>query len=73
MTIKKIAQPISLRKEAVRQEKEREQIEYQIENLTETRMVVDRVHFTYGKKHDDNQEQSQEQELTPVNDDNLPF
>lgn len=30
-----IAQPISLRKEAVRQEKEREQIVYQIKNLTE--------------------------------------
>lgn len=30
-----IAQPISLKNEAIRQEKEREQIEYQIENLTE--------------------------------------
>lgn len=30
-----IAQPLSLREEAIRQEKEREQIEYQIENLTE--------------------------------------
>lgn len=30
-----IAQPIALKNEAIRQEKEREQIEYQIENLTE--------------------------------------
>ena len=30
-----IAQPISLKSKAIRQEKEREQIEYQIENLTE--------------------------------------
>ena len=43
------------------------------QNKSLTRMVVDKVHFTYGKKHNDNQEQSQEQELRPVNDDNLPF
>lgn len=30
-----IIQPISLKKEAIRQEKERQQIEYQIENLNE--------------------------------------
>ena len=30
-----ITQPIALKNEAIRQEKEREQIEYQIENLTE--------------------------------------
>lgn len=30
-----IAQPISIRQEEIRQDKEREQIEYQIENLTE--------------------------------------
>ena len=30
-----IEQPIALKNEAIRQEKEREQIEYQIENLTE--------------------------------------
>lgn len=48
------------------------------QNKSSTRMVVDRVHFTYGKKNNDNQEQGQEQkqELTPVDDetmDNLPF
>lgn len=44
------------------------------QNKSSTRMVVDRVHFTYGKKNNDGQDQ--EQELTPVNDetaDNLPF
>ena len=44
------------------------------QNKSSTRMVVDRVHFTYGKKHDDNQGQGQE--LIPVDDetmDNLPF
>ena len=44
------------------------------QNKSITRMVVDRVHFTYGKKLNDNQGQGQE--LTPVDDetaDNLPF
>lgn len=46
------------------------------QNKSSTRMVVDRVHFTYGKKNNDNQWQEQKQELTPVDDetmDNLPF
>ena len=46
------------------------------QNKSSTRMVVDRVHFTYGKKHNDGQGQEQKQELTPVDDetmDNLPF
>ena len=44
------------------------------QNKSSTRMVVDRVHFTYGKKNNDGQGQGQE--LTPVDDetmDNLPF
>lgn len=44
------------------------------QNKSITRMIVDRVHFTYGKKYNDNQGQGQE--LTPVDDetaDNLPF
>lgn len=46
------------------------------QNKSSTRMVVDRVHFTYGKKNNDGQDQEQKQELTPVDDDiqdNLPF
>ena len=41
------------------------------QNKSSTRMVVDRVHFTYGNKNNDGQGQGQE--LTPVDDDNLPF
>lgn len=43
------------------------------QNKSSTRMVVDKVHFTYGKKNNDGQSQEQKQELTPVDDDNLPF
>ena len=46
------------------------------QNKSATRMAVDRVHFTYGKKNNDGQDQEQKQELTPVDDetaDNLPF
>ena len=46
------------------------------QNKSSTRMVVDRVYFTYGKKNNDGQGQEQKQELTPVDDDiqdNLPF
>ena len=43
------------------------------QNKSSTRMVVDRVHFTYGKKNNDGQDQEQKQELTPVDDDNFPF
>ena len=46
------------------------------QNESSTRMVVDKVHFTYGKKNNDGQGQEQKQELTPVDDeiaDNLPF
>lgn len=43
------------------------------QNKSSTRMVVDRVHFTYGRKNNESQELKQEQELTPVDDDNLPF
>lgn len=43
------------------------------QNKSSTRMVVDRVHFTYGKKNQDNSQQ--QPELTPIDDtnDNLPF
>ena len=41
------------------------------QNKSSTRMVVDRVHFTYGKKNQDNSQQ--QPELTLVEDDNLPF
>lgn len=43
------------------------------QNKSSTRMVVDRVHFTYGKKNQDNNQQ--QPELTPIDDtnDNLPF
>ena len=44
------------------------------QNKSSTRMVVDTVHFTYGKKNNDNQ--GQIPELTHVDDetaDNLPF
>lgn len=43
------------------------------QNKSSTRVVVDRVHFTYGKKNNDGQDQEQKQELTPVDNDNLPF
>ena len=66
--VKEVCEKIS-----IELENETETYEKDGQNKSSTRMVVDRVHFTYGKKNNDNQGQEQKQELTPVDDDNLPF